>query len=102
MSSAGTMDAWVIRPDRLGDPMQAMQLERIAVPAPGPGEVGVRAAAGLPVSIFRYTGYDFHIAGSDASGIVDAVGPGVTRWKEGDEVVIHGNQSCGEYPECNG
>ena len=114
MSSAGTMDAWVIRPDRLGDPMQAMQLERIDVPDPGPGEVRVRvmaagvnyngvwAAAGLPVSIFRYTGYDFHIAGSDASGVVDAVGPGVTRWQEGDEVVIHCNQSCGECAECNG
>jgi crotonyl-CoA carboxylase/reductase len=63
---------------------------------------GVWAAAGLPVSIFRYTGYDFHIAGSDASGIVEAVGPGVTRWKVGDEVVIHCNQSCGECPECNG
>src|SRR5438132_542529 len=114
MTSAGTMAAWVIRPDRLGDPMQAMQLERIDVPEPGPGEVRVRvmaagvnyngvwAAAGLPVSIFRYTGYDFHIAGSDASGVVDKVGPGVTRWTGGDEVVIHCNQSCGECAECNG
>ena len=57
---------------------------------------------GKPVSIFRYTGDDFHIGGSDASGIVAAVGPGVTRWKPGDEVVIHCNQSCGECPECNG
>jgi crotonyl-CoA carboxylase/reductase len=108
------MEAWVIRPDRLGDPVQAMQLEHIEVPEPGPGEVRVRvmaagvnyngvwAAAGLPVSIFRYTGYDFHIAGSDASGIVDKIGPGVTRWEPGDEVVIHCNQSCGECAECNG
>jgi len=108
------MEAWVIRPDRLGDPVQAMRLEQIEVPEPGPGEVRVRvmaagvnyngvwAAAGLPVSIFRYTGYDFHIAGSDASGIVDKVGPGVTRWEPGDEVVIHCNQSCGECAECNG
>jgi crotonyl-CoA carboxylase/reductase len=114
MTPPATMEAWVIRPDRLGDPMQAMQLEQIEVPEPGPGEVRVRvmaagvnyngvwAAAGLPVSIFRYTGYDFHIAGSDASGIVDVVGPGVTRWKPGDEVVIHCNQSCGECAECNG
>jgi len=109
-----TMQAWVIRPERLGDPREAMQLETIDVPEPGPGEVLVRvmaagvnynavwAAAGLPVSIFRYTGYDFHIAGSDASGVVESVGPGVTRWKPGDEVVIHCNQSCGECPECNG
>jgi crotonyl-CoA carboxylase/reductase len=108
------MAAWVIRPDRLGDPSHAMRLEQIEVPEPGPGEVRVRvmaagvnyngvwAAAGLPVSIFRYTGYDFHIAGSDASGVVDRVGPGVTRWEPGDEVVIHCNQSCGECAECNG
>ncbi len=108
------MGAWVIRPERLGDPKDAMQLEQIEIPEPGPGEVlvrvmaagvnynGVWASLGLPVSIFRYTGYDFHIAGSDASGIVERVGPGVTRWKPGDEVVIHCNQSCGECPECNG
>jgi crotonyl-CoA carboxylase/reductase len=62
----------------------------------------VWAAMGKPVSIFRYTGDDFHIGGSDASGIVAAVGPGVKRWQPGDEVVIHCNQSCGECPECNG
>ncbi len=114
MAGGETMGAWVIRPERLGDPKDAMQLEQIEIPEPGPGEVlvrvmaagvnynGVWASLGLPVSIFRYTGYDFHIGGSDASGIVERVGPGVTRWKPGDEVVIHCNQSCGECPECNG
>jgi crotonyl-CoA carboxylase/reductase len=114
MTTPPTMEAWVIRPDRLGDPREAMRMERIEVPEPGPGEVlvrvmaagvnynGVWASLGLPVSIFRYTGYDFHIAGSDASGVVERVGPGVTRWQPGDEVVIHCNQSCGECAECNG
>jgi crotonyl-CoA carboxylase/reductase len=114
MAESATMQAWVIRPERLGDPVDAMRLETIDVPEPGPGEVlvrvmaagvnynGVWASLGLPVSIFRYTGYDFHIAGSDASGVVERVGPGVTRWQAGDEVVIHCNQSCGECPECNG
>jgi crotonyl-CoA carboxylase/reductase len=108
------MQAWVIRPERLGEPRDAMQLETVATPLPGPGEVLVRvmaagvnynnvwAALGKPVEVFRYTGYDFHIGGSDASGVVAAVGPGVTRWKPGDEVVIHCNTSCGECPECNG
>ena len=109
-----SMRAWVIRPDRLGEPRDAMRLETVDTPAPGPGEVVVQVMAagvnynnvwaclGQPVSVFRYTGHDFHIGGSDASGIVAAVGPGVTRWKAGDEVVIHCNQSCGECPECNG
>jgi crotonyl-CoA carboxylase/reductase len=30
------------------------------------------------------------------------VGTEVKRWKPGDEVVIHCNQSCGQCPECNG
>src|SRR5664279_51175 len=109
-----TMRAWVIRPDRLGEPRDAMRLETVETPRPGPGEVVVKVMAagvnynnvwaclGQPVAVFRYTGYDFHIGGSDASGIVAAVGPGVTRWKLGDEVVVHCNQSCGECPECNG
>ena len=109
-----SMRAWVIRPDRLGEPRDAMRLETVETPAPGPGEVIVRVMAagvnynnvwaclGQPVEVFRYTGDDFHIGGSDASGIVAAVGAGVTRWKPGDEVVVHCNQSCGECPECNG
>jgi len=100
--------------DRPGPARDVLRVEEVDTPDPGPGEVlvrvmaagvnynGVWASLGLPVSIFRYTGYDFHIAGSDASGIVERVGPGVTRWKPGDEVVIHCNQSCGECPECNG
>ena len=109
-----SMRAWVIRPDRLGEPRDAMRLETVATPVAGPGEVVVQVMAagvnynnvwaclGQPVQVFRYTGDDFHIGGSDASGIVAAVGPGVTRWKPGDEVVVHCNQSCGECPECNG
>jgi crotonyl-CoA carboxylase/reductase len=109
-----SMRAWVIRPDRLGEPRDAMRLETVATPQAGPGEVVVQVMAagvnynnvwaclGQPVEVFRYTGDDFHIGGSDASGIVAAVGPGVTRWKIGDEVVVHCNQSCGECPECNG
>ena len=108
------MHAIVIRREREGDPATAMRPERVPVPEPGPGEVlvyvmgagvnfnGVWAARGKPVSILDVTGDDFHIAGSDASGIVWKVGPGVRRWKVGDEVVIHCNQSCGECPACNG
>jgi crotonyl-CoA reductase len=31
----------------------------------------------------------YHVVGSDLSGVVLRVGPGVTRWKPGDEVVAH-------------
>ena len=89
-------------------------VEDVPVPELGPNEVlvlvmaagvnfnGVWAAAGKPVSVFRMHKEPFHIAGSDASGIVWKVGKEVRRWKVGDEVVIHCNQSCGQCPECNG
>jgi crotonyl-CoA carboxylase/reductase len=110
-----TMPAWVIREDRLGEPIDAIRLEEIEVPEPGAFEVLVRvmaagvnfnnvwAALGEPVSVFRYhPNEDHHIGGSDASGIVWKVGPGVTRWKPGDEVVVHCNQASYEDPEVHG
>ncbi len=110
-----TMAAWVIREERLGEPTDAFQLEEIEVPEPGAFEVIVRvmaagvnfnnvwAALGEPVSVFRYhPNEDHHIGGSDASGIVWKVGEGVTRWKPGDEVVVHCNQASYEDPEVHG
>jgi len=109
-----TMKAIVIRKEREGDPITSMVLEDVPVPEPGPSDVlvlvmaagvnfnGVWAAQGKPVSVFRMHKEPFHIAGSDASGIVWKVGKEVRRWKPGDEVVIHCNQSCGQCPECNG
>ena len=111
------MAAWVIRQEREGEPMDAFQLEEIEVPEPGAFEVIVRvmaagvnynnvwAAQGKPVSIFPYGDHPrwgHHIGGSDASGVVWKVGPGVTRWKPGDEVVIHCNQASYEDPEVHG
>ena len=112
-----TMAAWVIREDREGEPMDAFQLEEIEVPEPGAFEVIVRvmaagvnynnvwAAQGKPVSVFPYGDHPqwgHHIGGSDASGIVWKVGEGVTRWKPGDEVVIHCNMASYEDPEVHG
>src|SRR5215213_2189525 len=112
-----TMAAWVIRQDREGEPKDAFQIEEIEVPEPGAFEVIVRvmaagvnfnnvwAALGKPVSVFNYGDhpqYGHHIGGSDASGIVWTVGEGVTRWKPGDEVVIHCNQASYEDIEVHG
>jgi crotonyl-CoA carboxylase/reductase len=112
-----TMAAWVIRQDREGEPEQAFQVEEIEVPAPGAFEVIVRvmaagvnfnnvwAALGTPVSVFGYGDhpeYGHHIGGSDGAGVVWKVGAGVTRWKPGDEVVIHCNQTSYEDPEVHG
>ncbi|HEX2095941.1 MAG TPA: crotonyl-CoA carboxylase/reductase [Solirubrobacterales bacterium] len=112
-----TMTAWVIREERFGEPTDAFQLEEIEVPEPGAFEVIVRvmaagvnynnvwAALGQPVSVMKYGDhpeFGHHIGGSDASGIVWKVGEGVTRWKPGDEVIIHCNMASYEDPEVHG
>jgi crotonyl-CoA carboxylase/reductase len=104
------MHAQVIRPERFGEPASAFQVEVIETPEPGPGDVlvfvmaaginynNVWAAKGVPVDVTkvhaRFGEPDgFHIGGSDAAGVVWAVGPGVDNVSVGDEVVIH----CGQW-----
>ncbi len=108
------MHAWVIRRERQGEPDVAMQVEVVDVPSIDSHEVlvlvmaagvnynGVWAGLGQPVSMFDVHKADYHIAGSDAAGIVWAVGDKVRRWKVGDEVVVHCNQDDGDDEECNG
>jgi crotonyl-CoA carboxylase/reductase len=77
----------------------------VRVMAAGVNYNNVWAALGKPVSVFGYGDhpqYGHHIGGSDASGIVWKVGEGVTRWKPGDEVVIHCNQASYEDVEVHG
>jgi crotonyl-CoA carboxylase/reductase len=110
-----SMYAWTIRAERHGEPDTAMKVEvvptweldshdvLILVMAAGVNYNGVWAALGTPISPIKDVHKNpFHIAGSDASGIVWAVGSKVKRWKVGDEVVIHCNQDDGDDEECNG
>ena len=109
-----TMHGWLIRRERHGEPDTAMLTEVVDVPeldsqdvlvlvmAAGVNYNGVWAALGQPISPFDSHKQPYHIAGSDAAGIVWAVGDRVTRWKVGDEVVVHCNQDDGDDEECNG
>ena len=108
------MYAWAIRKERHGPPDEAMQIEvvptwqldshdvLILTMAAGVNYNGVWAALGQPISPFDGHKQPYHIAGSDAAGIVWAVGSRVKRWKVGDEVVVHCNQDDGDDEECNG
>ena len=108
------MYAWTIRKERHGDPDSAMQIEKVPtweldshdvlvlVMAAGVNYNGIWAALGQPISPLDGHKHPYHIAGSDAAGIVWAVGSKVNNWKVGDEVVIHCNQDDGDDEECNG
>jgi crotonyl-CoA carboxylase/reductase len=103
------MYAAVIRQDRYGPPKQAFRTELIAVPRPGARQAlvyvmaaginynGVWASLGKPVDLIGMrqrlgTPEDFHVGGSDASGVVWSVGPDVHDVSVGDHVVMSGGQ----------
>src|SRR5262249_2024837 len=108
------MYAWAIRKERHGPPESSMQIEvvptwpiaddeaLIFVRAGGVNYNGIWAGLGQPISPLDVHKQPYHIAGSDASGIVWAVGAKVKRWKVGDEVIVHCNQDDGDDEECNG
>ncbi|GEP01625.1 crotonyl-CoA carboxylase/reductase [Methylobacterium haplocladii] len=108
------MYAWVVRRERHGPPESANEVEVVPTWPLGDDDVLVYVMAaginynhvwgslGEPVSPMDSHKCDIHIGGSDASGIVWAVGSKVKLWKVGDEVVIHCNQDDGDDEECNG
>lgn len=75
--------------------VDALQIEEVESPFPGVGEVLVRTVAvGVNrADVLQRRGHYpppkgvTDVLGLEASGIVEAVGEGVERWKEGDEVV---------------
>jgi crotonyl-CoA carboxylase/reductase len=104
------MHAQLIRQSRFGQPGGAFAGEVVNTPEIGPHDAlvyvmaagvnynNVWAGLGSPVDVIgaRMKGgekEDFHIGGSDASGIIYAVGSAVTNVKVGDEVVVH----CGSW-----
>jgi crotonyl-CoA carboxylase/reductase len=101
-----TMTASVVRRDRFGDPATAFRAEVVDTPRIAPDEVlvavmaaginynNVWAARGYPVDQIaarqkRGEPEDFHIGGSDLSGIVYAVGEDVEGIEVGDHVITH-------------
>ena len=96
------------------DPRKSLHVEEVPVPELAPGEALVAVMASAinyntvwtsifePVSTFgflerygRTSEYakrhdlPYHVVGSDLAGVVLRVGPGVTKWTPGPEVVAH-------------
>lgn len=90
--------ARVVRYEKFGGP-EVLRVVDVPTPAPGPGQVllAVRAAGVNPIdwklrSGLRASGPLVEPAGtgSDAAGVVVALGPGAEGWDVGDEVVARG------------
>lgn len=84
-------DPYAFRLDRTGGP-EVLEAEMIDVPAPGEGEIVVRhEAVGLNfIDTYHRSGlYPLPLPsglGNEAAGVVEAVGPGVDGFREGDRV----------------
>jgi L-iditol 2-dehydrogenase len=82
-------------------------LEEVPIPEPGLGQVTVRIkACGICATdvkaikgLRRNVAFPF-IPGHEPSGIVARVGPGVTHFREGDEVICQPSGYCGYCKHC--
>lgn len=89
------MKAHAIRMERQGNP-DVLQLQEVEIGSPGPGEVLVRqTACGLNfLDIYHRSGaYPLPMPsgiGSEAAGVIEAVGPEVTSFRAGDHVAYQG------------
>ena len=99
------MHAFTIRRERYGEPRDAFAREVVPVPELKPGHVliytmaaginynNIWAAMGHPADVIAAREKageteDYHVGGSDGSGVVWAVGEGVTNVEVGDHVII--------------
>jgi len=77
-------------------PKQPLTVEDVATPDPGPGEVRVKVAGcGVCHTDLHYIDHGTPtfkkpplILGHEAAGWIDAVGEGVSGWKEGETVLL--------------
>jgi len=96
--------ARAVRIRSLGGPEQ-LQIENYDVGEPGPGEVRIRVeAVGLNRSEAMYRAGRYPLApqlpsliGYEGAGIVEALGPGVTGFSEGDRVCVLPMIQQGQY-----
>lgn len=88
---------------RVNDPggLPRVVVTELAMEPPGPGEVRVRVRAAVPDSIQQRRADTVPASGVPGSvlvGIVDAVGPDVTGWAAGDEVLaVVRSGACAEF-----
>ena len=93
---------------RAANIFRANELEIIDIPIPEPSETEVlikvmaSGICGTDLHIFRgeYMGDYPVIPGHEFSGLIEAVGSGVTRFKVGDRVAVEPNIACDNCYSC--
>ncbi len=91
----------------LYQPGEPLRVEEVDLAPPRAGEVRVRvAAAGVCHSDYHYMRGDLvgHlpiVLGHEGAGVVEEVGPGVSRVRPGDHVVLLWRTSCGRCEFCS-
>jgi threonine dehydrogenase-like Zn-dependent dehydrogenase len=89
-----------------------LEMQNFSIPTPEYGQVLVRMKASSLCgsdlrAIYRPTdqgtgpeAYQGVIAGHEPAGIIERVGPGVKRFKEGDRVIVYHIAGCGLCDDC--
>jgi len=88
-------------------PGEAVSIEEFTIDDPGPNEILVRILAsgvchtdlGVKSGTYGTEGFPF-LLGHEGAGIVEAVGPGVTRHQAGDHVILAWRAPCGRCRFC--
>jgi D-arabinose 1-dehydrogenase-like Zn-dependent alcohol dehydrogenase len=90
--------------DSYGGPLEVRDVPRPS-PAPDGVVVQVRATGICRSDWHGWQGHDPdialpHVPGHELAGVVDEVGPEVTRWKVGDRATVPFVNACGRCPRC--
>jgi len=91
----------------LREPNGRLEVERIEIAEPGPGEVRVRIAASGLCHTDLETMHGQQpcrlpaVIGHEGAGVVEAVGPGVTLVRVGDHVALSWSPNCGHCFYCD-
>jgi S-(hydroxymethyl)mycothiol dehydrogenase len=88
-------------------PGAPVSIEEFTIDDPGPNEVLVRILAsgvchtdyGVKMGVYGSEGYPF-LLGHEGAGVIEAVGPGVTKHQVGDHVILAWRAPCGECRFC--
>jgi NADPH2:quinone reductase len=95
-----------------GDPESSVRVDDTTTPEPGRGEVRIRVGGATLnrkdlFALANLTGPGIrprpalpHVNGTDAWGVIDALGPAVRGWQVGDRVVVYPGLFCGACEWC--